>query len=115
MELSTSERQWVARWTKSQRTWFVQRWVVLLVALVFWVATLLIIVRLCTSGERIGIPMGFVAFEVATFHFMNLGSVALAVYVFSRWNGDRRLSLLLKLVQMHEKKIAQPGSASNRS
>jgi hypothetical protein len=110
MNLSASEVRFINRWRRSERFWPIWRWVMLLVAIIFWSASAWILVQLVTPGGRVGASVPEMSFEQDVFWFMNLGCVALAVFTLIRWRGDPRTTLLLKLV---EGVGSEPGAAPN--
>jgi hypothetical protein len=110
MNLSASEVRFINRWRRSERLWPIWRWVMLLVAVIFWVASAWILIRLATPGGRVGASVAEMSFEQDVFWFMNLACVALAFFTLIRWRGDPRTTLLVKLVEGHG---SEPGAAPN--
>jgi len=110
MNLSASEVRFISRWRRSERLWPLWRWVMLLVAAIFWAASAWILIRLATPGGRVGASVPEMSFEQDVFWFMNLACVALAVFTLIRWRGDPRTTLLLKLVEGHG---SEPGASPN--
>lgn len=110
MDLSASEVRFINRWRRSERLWPIWRWVLLLVAVTFWGASAWILMQMTTPGGRVGASAPEMSFEQVVFWFMNLGCVALAVFILVRWRGDPRTTLLLKLVEGH---ASEPCAAPN--
>jgi hypothetical protein len=110
MNLSASEVRFMNRWRRSERLWPTWRWVMLLVAVMFWAASAWILVSLATPGGGVGPSATEISFGQDVFWIINLGCVALAVFTLIRWRGDSRTALLLKLVEAHGN---EPGAAPN--
>jgi hypothetical protein len=99
MKLSDEELRWLSRWEKRERLWLpVTRWVCVFNGVLSVVLGYFVIHELRVSD----IPdRGLFAF-VALFFF---GMAGLWFgFAFSKWRGDIKLRLLLRLIREHEEK-----------
>jgi hypothetical protein len=113
MKLSLGETRFIERCRGAGRQWPFARWLTLALAVGFWAVSAHIVTRLTTPGGRVGTSDAGLAFEEDVFWFMNLGCVAVATFVLIRCRGDRRTSLLLKLVELHQREGSQPSDPRN--
>jgi hypothetical protein len=97
MKLSEQELRWLSRWEKRERQWTTTRWVVLASGILSVVLALFMADKL----RDLDLPnvewLWFVPF-----YFLLMAGIKFGI-VFSKWSGDIKLRLLLRLIREHEK------------
>jgi hypothetical protein len=97
MKLTEQESRWLSLWEKRERRWRFTRWIVILNGVVFSGGGIFIFHKLQTiispSPSDFLFPFFFI--------FVGGGWFGLAL---SKWEGDIKLRLLLRLIREHEDK-----------
>ena len=101
MKLSEQELRWLTRWEKRERQWVsLTRWVCLFNGVVFIASGIYLLNLLLASEDREVLALLFFPF------FLIGGGGAWFGITFSKWRGDVRLRLFLRLIREHESKDA---------
>jgi hypothetical protein len=99
MKLSEQELRWLKCWEKRERLWVpVTRWVCVFGGVFSVACGIFILLQLRASD--ISDPGPFV---LVPFFFFGMAGLWLAL-AFSKWRGDIKLRLLLRLIREHEDK-----------
>jgi hypothetical protein len=100
MKLTEQESRWLSLWEKRERRWPITRWICVLIVLVSAGGGIFIFYKLQASEFRPD-PSDFL---FPFFFFLNAGWWF--GLVLSKWQGDIKLRLLLRLIREHEDKNA---------
>ena len=99
MKLSEQELNWVKRWEKRERLWLpVTRWICIFNGILSLALGIFIFQKLRT----LSIPNAGCLFLIPILFLINSG--VLFGVTLSKWQGDIKLRLLLRLIREHEDK-----------
>ena len=96
MKLTEQESRWLSCWEKRERQWPVTRWVCVLIGIVSIGAGIFIFHELSASDFSDRWALLFLPF------FFLLMAGAWFGIALSKWRGDIKLRLLLRLIREHE-------------
>jgi hypothetical protein len=102
MKLSEQELRWLTRWEKRERQWLpITRWVCVAngVLCVVAGAYLIHLIRKLLAGGISDVGL----FALVPFLFFGMAGMWFS-FAFSKWRGDIKLRLLLRLIREHENK-----------
>ena len=100
MKLSEHELRWLSRWEKRERQWSFTRWVCVFNGIICTAGGIYIFHKLAELGSSIAVGLLFVPFL-----FIGMGGVWFGM-AFSKWRGDIKFRLLLRLIREHVDKDA---------
>jgi hypothetical protein len=98
MKLSEQESRWLSCWEKRERRWPVTRWVCILIGIVTTGCGIFVFHEILASGMPDAISLVFVPF-----FFFGMAGLWFGLAL-SKWRGDIKLRLLLRLIREHEDK-----------
>jgi hypothetical protein len=101
MKLSEQELRWLSRWEKRERQWLpFTRWVCIFNGIVTAAGGIYFLHRLPELGGSIAMGLLFVPIL-----FIGMGGAWFGM-AFSKWRGDFKLRLLMRLIREHVDKDA---------
>ena len=102
MKLSEQESRWLSRWEKRERLWLpVTRWVCVFNGVVCLALGIFLFKKLADLGDTDAVAwFGWFAWLLILMSGMWFG------FAFSKWRGDVKMRLLLRLIREHENKDA---------
>jgi hypothetical protein len=98
MKLSEQESRWLSCWEKRERMWPLTRWVCIFAGIFTTAGGIFLFHQLLVSDFPDRLSLLFVPF-----FFLGMGGVWFGLAL-SKWRGDIKLRLLLRLIREHEDK-----------